>query len=80
MSLKREKNKLNFQNWHKQLPVLYIVYTDFEALTIKTEGPELNPRKSNTQNIQHHRLAAAATRSTIVMVEHNNLWYTEDLT
>ena len=42
------KNKLAFQNHHKQLPAPYINYADFEALTTKVEGPELDPTKSNT--------------------------------
>ena len=33
------KNKLTFQNHHKQLPALFIIYADFEALTSKIEGP-----------------------------------------
>ena len=48
------KTKLAFQNHHKQLPAPYIIYADFEALTTKVEGPELDPTKSNTQRIQHH--------------------------
>ncbi|KAK3707294.1 hypothetical protein QZH41_004240 [Actinostola sp. cb2023] len=48
------KNKLTFQNYHKQMPAPYIIYADFEALTTKVEGPELDPTKSNTQKTQHH--------------------------
>ena len=48
------KNKLTFQNHHKQLPAPYIIYADFEALTTKVEGPELDPTKSNTQRTQQH--------------------------
>ena len=48
------KNKLAFLNHHKQLPAPYIIYADFEALTTKVEGPELDPTKSNTQRTQHH--------------------------
>ena len=48
------KNKLSFQKHHKQLPGLFIIYADFEALTTKIEGPELNPMKSNTRKTQHH--------------------------
>ena len=48
------KNKLTFQNHHKQLPAPYIIYADFEALTTKIEGPELDPGKSNTRKTQHH--------------------------
>ena len=32
----------------------YIIYSDFEDLTTKVEGPELDPTKSNTQRTQHH--------------------------
>ena len=48
------KKKHTFQNHHKQLPAPYTVYADFEALTTKVEGPELDPTKSNTQRTQHH--------------------------
>ena len=48
------EGKLTFQNHHKQLPAPYIIYADFEALTTKVEGPELDPTKSNTQRTQHH--------------------------
>ena len=47
-----DKNKLTFQNHHKQLPAPYIIYADFEALTTKVEGPELDPTKSNTRRTQ----------------------------
>ncbi|GFR66063.1 hypothetical protein ElyMa_005547700 [Elysia marginata] len=48
------KNKLTFQNHHRQLPAPYIIYADFEALTTKIEGPELDPDQSNTQQTHHH--------------------------
>ena len=48
------KNAQAFQNHHKQPPAPYIIYADFEALTAKVEGPELDPTKSNTQRTQHH--------------------------
>ena len=43
-----KKNKLTFQNHQKQLQAPFIIYVDFEALTTKIEGPELNPKQSNT--------------------------------
>ena len=49
-----QEGKLTFQSHHKQLPAPYVIYADFEALTTKVEGPELDPNKSNTQRIQHH--------------------------
>ena len=48
------KNKLAFQNHHKQLPVPFVIYADCEALTTKIAGPELDPSKSNTHKTQHH--------------------------
>ena len=48
------KNKVFFQNHHKQLPVPFIIYADFEALSTKVEGTELYPAKSNNQRMQHH--------------------------
>ena len=32
------KNKVTFQNHHKQLTTPFIIYADFEALTTKVEG------------------------------------------
>ena len=49
------KNNLTFQNNHRQLPAPYIIYADFEALTTKLAGPELDPTMSNTQKTQHHK-------------------------
>ena len=49
----KDKNKVFFQNHHKQLPVPFIFYADFEALTTKVEGPELDPARSNTQKTQY---------------------------
>ena len=49
------KNKLIFQNHHKQLPAPFVIYADFEALTTKVEGPKLDPTKGNTQRTQHHQ-------------------------
>ena len=49
-----QEGKLTFQSHHKQLPAPYVIYADFEALTTKVEGAELDPNKSNTQRTQHH--------------------------
>ena len=48
------KNKLKFQNYHRQMPAPFVVYADFEALTRRIDGHELDPSKSNTQKTQHH--------------------------
>ena len=49
-----KNDKITFQNHHKQFPAPFIIYADFEALTTKIEGPELNPSVSNTQRTQLH--------------------------
>ena len=51
---KAGENKLTFQNHHKQFPAPFVIYADFEALTTKIEGPELDPSVSNTQRTQLH--------------------------
>ena len=43
------KHNLAFQNHHKQLTAPYIIYADFEVLTTRIEGPQLNPTKNNTR-------------------------------
>ena len=49
-----KNDKITFQNHHKQFPAPFIIYADFEALTTKIEGPELDPSVSNTQRTQLH--------------------------
>ena len=49
-----KNDKLTFQNHHKQFPAPFVIYADFEALTTKIEGPELDPSASNTQRTQLH--------------------------
>jgi hypothetical protein len=50
-----EKNKfMEFKSLHKKLPVPFVIYADFEALTRKVEGPALDPSQSNTQTTQIH--------------------------
>ena len=50
-----EDNKiLRFENYHKQLKVPFVIYADFEAITTKIEGPELDPEHSGTLKTQEH--------------------------
>ena len=37
---KQGENILKFNNFHKQLPVLFVIYADFEAITKKVQGCE----------------------------------------
>ena len=53
------KNKDAFQNHHKRLPVPFIIYADFENLTTKVEGPELEPQRAIPRERNIMRLAAS---------------------
>ena len=46
---KKGENMLNFNNFHKQLPVKFIIYADFEAMTNKMQDCRLNNDKSYTE-------------------------------
>ena len=44
------KNILNFKNFYKQLPVPFVIYADFEAITKKVQGCELSEEMENEKN------------------------------
>ena len=47
---------LYFQNYHKMLPIPFVIYADFEAITSKLEGAfENDPRNAYTE-IQQDRV------------------------
>ena len=47
-------DKVYFKNHHKQLPVPFVIYADFEALTEKVQGCQPNNEKSYTEAYQKH--------------------------
>ena len=47
-------SKVKFTNFHKQLPVPFVIYADFEALTEKVQGCKPNNDKSYTDAYQKH--------------------------
>ena len=58
---KQGENILKFNNFHKQLPVPFVIYADFEAITKKVQGCEQNEemkkdkdRRSYTEAYQTH--------------------------
>ena len=59
---KRGENILKFNNIHKQLPVPFVIYADFEAITKKVQGCEQSEemkkdkdRRSYTEAYQTHK-------------------------
>ena len=51
---KQGENILKFNNFHKQLPVPFVIYADFEAITKKVQGCQPDNNKSYTEAHQKH--------------------------
>ena len=59
---KQGENVLKFNNFHKQLPIPFVIYADFEAITKKVKGYKQNEemekdkdRRSYTEAYQTHK-------------------------
>ena len=49
------KNILKFSGFQKKLPVPFVIYADFEAITEKIDSCQRNDNKSYTEAYQNHR-------------------------
>ena len=47
---KQGENILKFNNFHKQLPVPFVIYADFEAITKKVQGRKQSEEMKNEKN------------------------------
>ena len=47
---KQGENILKFNNFHKQLPVPFVIYADYEAITKKVQGCEQSEEMKNEKN------------------------------
>ena len=50
----KDNNTLKFNNFHKQQPVPFVIYADFEAITEKISGCQPNNDESYTEAYQKH--------------------------
>ena len=50
----KDNNILKYNNFHKQQPVPFVIYADFEAITEKISGCQPNNNKSYTEAYQKH--------------------------
>ena len=50
----KDNNILKFNNFHKQQPVPFVIYADFEAVTEKVQGCQQNNESSYTEAYQKH--------------------------
>ena len=51
----KDENILKFKGFYKQLPVPFVIYADFEAITEKIDSCQRNDNKSYTEAYQNHR-------------------------
>ena len=51
----KDNNQLKFNNLYKQLPVLFVIYADFEAITENVHGCQPNNDISYTESYQKHK-------------------------
>ena len=51
----KDNNILKFKGFNKQLPVPFVIYADFEAITEKIDSCQRNDNKSYTEAYQNHR-------------------------
>ena len=54
INMPEKGDKVFFKNYHKQLPVPFVIYADFEAITEKIQGCLPNSEKSYTEAYQKH--------------------------
>ena len=54
INMPEKGDQVYFKNHHKQLPVPFVIYADFEALTEKIQGCQPNNEKSYTEAYQKH--------------------------
>ena len=54
INMPEKGDKVYFKYHHKQLPVPFVIYADFEALTEKIQGCQPNNEKSYTEAYQKH--------------------------
>ena len=47
---KQGENVLKFNNFHKQLPIPFVIYADFEAITKKVQGCKQSEEMENEKN------------------------------
>ena len=50
----KDNNILKFNNFHKQQPVSFVIYADFEAIIEKIQGCQQNNESSYTEAYQKH--------------------------
>ena len=63
----KDNNILKFNNFHKQQPVPFVIYADFEAITEKIHGCRQNNESSYTEAYQRHKDCGYGYKWFVVM-------------
>ena len=54
IQMPKKGSKVQFQDHHRQMPALFVVYADFEAITEKLSSCQPSAEKSFTEKYQQH--------------------------
>ena len=65
---KQGENILKFNNFHKQLPVPFVIYADFEAITKKVQGCEQSAEMENEKNKRSYMEPTRLTKTVAVHI------------
>ena len=63
---KKGDNILKFNNYHKQLPVPFVIYADFEAITKKVQGCKQSEEMENEKNKRSYTEAYQTHKTAVV--------------
>ena len=68
INMPEKGDKVYFKNHHKQLPVPFVIYADFEALTEKIQGCQPNNENHTQKLIKSTQIVDMGIRSSVVMM------------
>ena len=68
---KQGENILKFNNFHKQLPVPFVIYADFEAITKKVQGCKQSDEMENEKNKRSYTKPIRITKTVAMDIR----WY-----
>ena len=64
---KQGENILKFNNFHKQLPVPFVIYADFEAITTKVQGCEQSEEMKKDKDMRSYTRKPIRLTKTVAM-------------
>ena len=68
INMPKKGDKVFFKNYRKQLPVPFVIYADFEALTEKIQGVSQTMKNHTQKLIKNTQIVDMGIRSSVVMM------------